>query len=569
MSFWKYFLYFWKTFGWQAMTSHSCKSFSSQYGGWIASRVHMQTFLHKHPGGTPPFSADLARFLDLVSKFNQTRLRPGHRFEVAKHFQQWFETRLAYWQENASRLESQGQREGRWDLLRSAEELATAFRLVANALIEDDSVTGRAQLADAVLQSLRLHVLIMRLLLERYQEIPGQLWQESYRLFRIAQRTGLSLRALQDNDGEMVCIQQVFTQLLLMGAIDAYRQAPGLLPWIAAYLHRYAAALPLLPFPQCPIPVGADSLPALFLVDLSSERPPQAPWHLHLSASEAETLLPDFMVLDARALEDLLPEHLRLLNEGADPALIHETLAQLSATDRQELLRQIGSALLPEVRGAIRRNVWSTPVHIIQGIEAIRRHIDRLPQNKGAAPLALAEGSLPEEPQNGWHMVDLSQTGMRLVCDHANASGIEVGQLLTIHMDARSRELFAGQAPELADAAELPDMSIVEVRWIRQNLRGGLQMGLQRLGEESQGAKLRLNEESQFPLILEVILVRTAGRVCIIAPASPNIEAGGVGRVLEESSSLDQGQRVYFGLNRRRTRHFQLLQYVPIQEAGN
>ncbi|MEK8088551.1 hypothetical protein [Thermithiobacillus plumbiphilus] len=549
------------------MTSYSRKSFSLQYGGWISSRVHMQNFLHKHPGGSPPFSGDLARFLDLVTRLNQTRLRPTHRLEVARHFQQWFESRLAHWQEHASRLESQGQHEGRWDLLRSLEELTRAFRGVVEQVAEDDSVSGRAQLADAILQALRLHVLIMRLLLERYQEIPGQLWQESYRLFRIAQRFSLTLRAQQDSSGETVCIQQVFTQLLLMGAIDAYRQAPGLLPWIAAYLHRYAAALPLLPYRQCTIPVGADSLPAQFLVDLSSDRPPQAPWHLHLSATEAEAMLPDCLVLDARALEDLLPEHLRLLNEGADPALIHETLAQLSATDRQELLRQIGSALLPEIRASVRRNVWSTPVHIVQGFEAIRRNIGRS-GDQGSIPLALAEDRTAEAPHSDWHMVDLSQTGMRLVCDHASTSGIEVGQLLTIQMDARSRELFAGQAPELADAMRLTDLSIVEVRWIRQNMRGGMQMGLQRLGEESQAARLYLNEESQSPMTLEVILVRTAGRVCIIAPASPNIDAGGVGRIEEEVSGLDRGQRVYFGLNRRRTRHFQLLQYVPIKTAA-
>ena len=165
-------------------------------------------------------------------------------------------------------------------------------------------------------------------------------------------------------------------------------------------------------------------------------------------------------------------------------------------------------------------------------------------------------------------MVDLRQTGMRLVCDQAGITGIEVGQLLIIQMDARSRELFAGQTPEDQEGREFPNAIIVEVRWIRQNLRGGLQMGLQRLGHENQAAKLFLHEESQSPLILDVILLRSAGKVCIVSPASPAIEPGSVGRLLGEVSSLDHGQRVYIGLNRRHTRHFQLLQYVPI-EAGS
>lgn len=541
-----------------------------QRSDWIPSRLHMQTFLNMRPGGTPPYAGDMDRFAAAAAEANRTRLKAAHRLAVATHFHRWFRERLNYWYEYACAQEAKGQNQARWDLIRSVEELATAFKVVVAQGEQEESRNRPGILATAVLSALEIHVLLMRLLVERYREVPPRLWKESHALFSIAREHGLALRAQRASSGDTVCIQQIYTQLCLIGIVDAYRQAPGLLPWIVAYLHKYAAALSLTPYRERPVPVGADSLPAIFLIDPDAERGPIAPWHMYSEHDWlSEDRLPHCLVLDAEPLEELLPEHLRLLNEGEDPALIHETLAQLPAAQRQELIERIWSALLPDAREATRKDVWGIPVRLYPQIQNI---VLRLRQGDtrrfdytlaDAADTQSAEFHSVTRAACSWQLVDVSNTGMRIVCDYATAPEIEVGQVVGIEpADPADVDWDAVLNRFASDLPSPTQVAVTQVRWVRQNLRGGIQMGLRNLGKQVRAAALTLDESPVEGESIPIILLQQDGRHHLLLSGTVSPQGGATGLLMETADGVAGTRRIRLGPVVVKTRYFRQIEFT-------
>lgn len=520
--------------------------------GWLPSHVQLLRFLFSIKK-RQALDQDLPAFVRLAEQINHATLWPQHRLVLAQRLQTWLRRRFASWQELAYQQEVQKPNPSFIDLIHALEALAVVFKgAVAQARPHDHNT-----LAPAILGGLETHLLWLRTLMERYQEVPPPLWNDSHQLFRIAHEQAIALRAQNTGSGEIVAIQQLYIELALIGVIDAYRQSPGLLGWMTHYLHRYAAALPLTPYEGHHIPVGADSLPGLFLIDLNNSQGPIAPWTLHANHPWLEhTQKTDCLVLDTRPLESLLPEHLRLLEEGEDPALIHVTLTHLPKNQQRELLEQIWQALLPDSRDNVRKEIRDQTVHLHIDFKEVclrlRRRSDiAAGRTLSDQQLLAPSGSRPVVTQSQWRLADISRTGLRVVNDNLGEQILGVGQLVAIEPDEQTLK-------DTSSGGYIKDLALLQVRWLRQNLRGGVQVGLRKLGDRPRAVELHLDEQEPGVHASATCIAIVHDKTdTLIIPSSLPFKKGLTGRLIDEH----QVQKIRLGEEISKTRHFQQVVY--------
>ena len=339
-----------------------------------------------------------------------------------------------------------------------ASEIALGYRIAAAESRGKILAFGaKRQVLVHLFRSMQYLGVAMHASYQSHSPAPRGLWRSMHEIFLHAEDEGIAHQSVEAESKRSIA--DLYCEWLLVALADPYHLARGEIDRILAQLRHARIALQLAR--SCPAtPRGAH-----FVVDCESDDPPRP-------AREADGSLArgPWRILDANALvEALRARRMALSNDGLSAAA-----RKAHGADAQALLEKLISLWGDRPQRSAERRRVDSRVGVCVGLNAITRWI------AGDASAAVTPSV------NEWYVLDQSARGLKVRRTDPHAYPVAVGEVVAI---------------EWGDKAE---RTIGVVRWVMMTEEGGLEAGLQLLGEVARSVWLqpRNPEDTEFRLAL-------------------------------------------------------------------
>jgi hypothetical protein len=306
---------------------------------------------------------------------------------------------------------------------------------------------------------------------------PKGLWRELHEIYLYAEQEGLAGQSTGDDAKSTLA--QTYCEWLLLALADPYRLARAEGERILAELRR--ARIPLMLGKTVPATPRA----AHFIVDCESDEAPRP-------AREADETIggSHWRILDANALVEALRVRKGVIANGA----LSGAAARALGPDPEGLLERLITLWGERPQRAFERERVESSVSICVGFRAITQWV--------AGQLS----ALDQAAANEWAVLDRSARGVKVRRAASHAYPVGVGEVVAIQW------------------SEKPQRTIAVVRWVMLTEEGGVEAGLQLLGDITQSVSILPADAGEFDvrpaLVLEPSDPAHPGEALLAAPGT-------------------------------------------------
>ena len=378
-----------------------------------------------------------------------------------------------------------------------AAELATGYKI---ALVEKAgkliAFGTKKQMPLLMLRALEYLSTGLQASYKAYTPVPPGLWRDMHRIYLHAEREGIA-RDPGDTESRAT-VTDVYGEALLLSLTDPYRLPQGEAAKVIAQLAGYRSLVALGQSRPATRPGGH------FIVPCDTDKPPKPA----LSAND-DTGGPNWRLLDANAVVDKI----RARRDALESGNVSATTSRMTGPDGLALLARLVVLWGDPPKRAHRREPGNGSVAVCAGLKAVGHFVAQQPQLDAAAEAeALRKGitlpllALPMDdasqsmPVFEWDIVNLSPGGLKLRRMGPTPQPIAVGEIVGLK--------FAGPMR----------WSLAVARWITLFDEGGMEFGVQFLGDAARSVWLQ-PAVNPSPQAKAALLLRAAGgALSLVAP---------------------------------------------------